>query len=384
MVGAPVVTLPQETIDADALRGRIERAQNGESSAVEALLQQFRPLLRARMQQLWATLQEQMASVEWADVEAQVQFMFLTRLHSFRADEGVYFPHYIAQMLELDCRAWLRQQQRGAAVPFSQLGSEPLGNSELEYWLEALRLNTEEDSGSATADIERVMSLRDALHTLTEPQRQVIWECCVLGRTENEVAAQLGLSRSAVRNRLNGAVTRLRSFFKEEDEAAPCGGLGPELAQFATRTGRNTAPPLALQHDLWLRRMSMAKDEKRPDLVGIGAGRPVLLQGIYDFEATGLQSPKILSPKLTYTVPPGYVVGILYFRAGVLCDGMVCLSSVVNGLPHRLVPVAANSTIHIPLAIVAPIIAGSQIEIHVASSAPGIAIVDIGCLQMPA
>ena len=128
----------------------------------------------------------------------------------------------------------------------------------------------------------------------------------------------------------------------------------------------------------------MANDEKRPDLVGIGAGRTVLLQGVFDFEATGLKTPQLLAKQLCYTVPPGCVVGIRFFRVGVICDEMVCVSSVVNGLPHRLVPVAANSTIHVPLAIVDPITAGSQIEIHIAASAPGTAIVDIGCLQMPA
>ena len=128
----------------------------------------------------------------------------------------------------------------------------------------------------------------------------------------------------------------------------------------------------------------MAKDEKRPDLIGIGAGKTVLLQGVYDFPATGLKTPQLLSPRLRYVVPRGQVVGIRFLRVGVSCDAMSCVSTVVNGLPHRLIPLAANSSMHVPFAIVEPIVAGSEIEIHIASDKAGTAIIDVGCLEMPA
>lgn len=128
----------------------------------------------------------------------------------------------------------------------------------------------------------------------------------------------------------------------------------------------------------------MAKDEKRPDLVGVGAGRPVLLQGTFDFPATGLKEPQLLAKKLIYTVPIGHVLGVRYLRVGSVSEGMVAVSTVVNGLPHRIVPCAANDTMHVSFAIVDPIPAGSQIEIHIASQSPGTAILDVGCLQMPA
>jgi hypothetical protein len=78
------------------------------------------------------------------------------------------------------------------------------------------------------------------------------------------------------------------------------------------------------------------------------------------------------------------VAGVRFLRAGVVCDSMVCVSTVVNGMPHRLVPVAANSASHVSFAIVEPLPAGSQVEIHIASDSPGTAIIDAGCLQMPA
>jgi hypothetical protein len=109
-----------------------------------------------------------------------------------------------------------------------------------------------------------------------------------------------------------------------------------------------------------------------------------LLRGIYEFAGNGLKNLELLSPKLRYVVPPGRVLGIRYVRAGVSCDKMVCLATVVNGDTHRLVPVAANSAMHVPFAIVEPLVAGSEVEIHIGCDAPGTAIVDVGFLEMPA
>jgi RNA polymerase sigma factor (sigma-70 family) len=373
-----------EPHDVQCLQALIKEAQRGEGSACEQLLQQFRPLIRSRMHRLWSWLQEELSNVEWDDIESHVRFSFLSRLRDYRASQGVFFAHYIKQMLDADCRTYLRQQRRQAALPFSQIGlyanvfeGDELGDG-----------YSPQGTGSVGACdtthlLEQNLSLQAALETLTAAQREVIWRCCVLGHTESEAATQLNLSRSAVRNRLESALARLRAFFGEHnfEYAEPCNEHSTSLA---TRTGRASSRTAALQHEFWIGRINMAKDDKRPDLVGVGGGRPILLQGVFEFEETGLKSPRLLSQKLSYTVPPGCVLGVRYFRVGVSCERMVCVSTVVNGAPHRLVPVAANSSIHVPFAIVEPIVAGSQIEIHIASEAPGIAIVDVGCLQMPA
>ena len=115
----------------------------------------------------------------------------------------------------------------------------------------------------------------------------------------------------------------------------------------------------------------------------LAPGVPYCCRALSISTATGIKTPALLSPKLSYTVPAGHMAGVRYVRVGVMCEKMVVISTVVNGLPHRLIPVAANDTAHAPFAIVEPIVAGSQIEIWVASDAPGIAIVDVGVLQMP-
>lgn len=337
------------------------RAQSGDAQALEEVLERFRPLLRSRMHRLWTAIREELTGLEWADVESQVHCLFITRLRRFQPEQGVFFAHYIEQMLSFDCTAWLREQRRSSAVPFSQLGTEA---GDPETWMEG--------EVSLADSVERVLSLRTALDELSLPQREAVWQVCVLGRTEDEVAQNLQISRSAVRNRLTSGLSRLREFFQQNQS----------LPEEATRTGRRSARLATL--DYWTERINMAKDEKRPDLIGIGAGRPILLQGIFTFEATGINNSQLLSTKLRYVVPPGHVAGIRFFRAGVMCEKMVCLSTVVNGMTHRLVPIAANASVHVPFAIVEPIVAGSEIEIHIASEAGGTAIIDVGCLQMPA
>jgi RNA polymerase sigma factor (sigma-70 family) len=372
-----------ESASSEALARLVERAQGGDVLAVEALLEQFQPLLRSRMRHLWAAISTSLRAVEWADVEAQVHLLFLTRLRAFEARQGVYFPHYITRFLDFDCRAWLRHQQQ-EAIPFSQLEA----GQGMEAGDEDDGVFEPESCDAASLDwaqrIEGRLGLREAISGLPQTQQHVLWQCCVAGRTEHEVASQLGVSRSTVRNRLAGALANLRAVFDDDanDDANDDATRNRTVSK--SRTGRGQAPAKASRKLLSRGWNWMSNDMKRPDLVGIGAGRTVLLQGVFEFEATGIKTPVLLSPRLTYTVPAGCVLGVRFFRVGVVCDALVCFSTVVNGLTHRLVPVAANATIHVPLAIVDPIVAGSQIEIHVASDAPGTAIVDIGCLQMPA
>lgn len=348
----------------------VEKSQKGDDAALEALFHRFRPLLRARMQRLWTALREELTSLEWADVEAQVNYIFFHRTQRFEARHGVYFAHYIERMVSLDCAAWLRDQKRGRAVPFSQLGTEA---GDPETWLEG-------DSG-LTHEVDSVLSLRAALDDLPKAQHDAIWQVCVLGLTEEQAAERLRISRSAVRNRIESGLANIRACFDNHH-------TNHQTRNAPTRTGRRStkstkSAKLALL-DFWEERLFMAKDEKRPDLIGVGAGRPILLQGIFAFEATGLNTPQLLSPKLRYLVPAGHIAGIRFVRVGIMCDQMVCLSTVVNGMTHRLVPIAANEAVHVPFAIVEPIVAGSEIEIHIASNSPGTAIVDVGCLQMPA
>lgn len=331
----------------------------------------------------WGLVREGLSSLEWSDVESQVLLLFLARLQGFDAGRGVYFPHYIERMLDLDLRAWLRSQRKSAAVPFSQLGTFGESESDIGEWVSG---TGETETPDHSGELDRALSLREALATLPEPQRDVVWRCCVLGRTEAAVAQELGLSRSAVRNRLEVALNAMREFFGEAEVEGRTrtGRQSRKTATGTTQTRGALASSDFVSGAFWKFEFIMAKDEKRPDLVGVGAGRPVLLQGTFDFAATGLKTPQPLSDRLFYTVPPGMVLGVRYLRVGNVSEGLVAVSTVVNGLPHRIVPCAANDAMHVSFAIVDPIPAGSQIELQIAATQPGTVIIDCGCLLMPA
>lgn len=362
-------------------------AQSGSEADTEAMLGRFRPLLRARMHWLWQAVREEVSSLEWGDIEAQVHALFLSRLHRFRLGDGVFFPHYISRLLDLDSRDWLRRQRSSAATPFSQLYALSEHSDELDFWVGgACPARTSAHDGhesDRSARVDDIVSIREALHVLSQAQREVIERCYARGLTEEQAALDLDISRSAVRNRLHGAIERLRAFFGADGAlcGAPPVGAGTRTGRASSSGQAGGAGESALDLVMW--RMDMAKDDRRPDLVGVGAGRVVLLQGVFDFPATGLKAPQLLSPRLRYVVPPHSVAGIRFLRLGVSCESMVCVSTVVNGMTHRLFPVAPNSAAHIPFAIVEPLVAGSEVEIHVASDKAGTVVIDVGCLEMP-
>jgi hypothetical protein len=110
----------------------------------------------------------------------------------------------------------------------------------------------------------------------------------------------------------------------------------------------------------------------------IGEGDPVLLQTITVFEGRGLEQPQPLN--LSYSVPAGRSAGMFYFRAGSTVSGMVNVSVLRNGKLMRYFPIAANSALHVSLAIVEELPAGTQIEIVAAGEGSGTLILDIGYL----
>jgi len=112
----------------------------------------------------------------------------------------------------------------------------------------------------------------------------------------------------------------------------------------------------------------------------VNEGRPVLLQTVTTFEGRGLERPLPLG--LSYTVAQGRTAGMFYFRAGSTVGGMVNVSVMRNGSLMRYFPIAADSTVHVSLAIVEELPAGTKIEILAAGEGSGTLILDIGYLEI--
>ncbi|HEX6288049.1 MAG TPA: hypothetical protein VFZ66_02610 [Herpetosiphonaceae bacterium] len=114
--------------------------------------------------------------------------------------------------------------------------------------------------------------------------------------------------------------------------------------------------------------------------VFVSEGVPRLLQAIVTFEGRGLRVPQALD--LRYTVPTGKTSGMFYFRGGSTVSGMVNVAVLRDGQPMRYFPIAADSTVHVSLAIVEDLPAGTRIEICAAGEGSGLLILDIGFLEV--
>lgn len=114
--------------------------------------------------------------------------------------------------------------------------------------------------------------------------------------------------------------------------------------------------------------------------VFVSEGTPILLQTIVPFEGRGLTAPQSLG--LRYTVPPNKTAGLFYVRGGSTVSGMVNISVQRDGNPMRYFPIAADSAIHVSLAIVEDLPPGTQIEVFAAGEGSGMLILDIGFLEV--
>jgi hypothetical protein len=112
----------------------------------------------------------------------------------------------------------------------------------------------------------------------------------------------------------------------------------------------------------------------------VSEGEPVLLQTLTVIAGRGLDAPEPLG--LSYTVPHERTAGMFYFRAGSSVSGMVNVSVMRDGKLMRYFPVAPNSAIHVSLAIVEELPAGTRIDILAAAEGSGTLILDIGYLEI--
>ena len=112
----------------------------------------------------------------------------------------------------------------------------------------------------------------------------------------------------------------------------------------------------------------------------VSEGTPILLQTLATFEGHGLAAPQPLG--LSYSVPKDRTAGMFYFRAGSTVAGMVNISVMRDGKLMRYLPIAANNAMHVSLAIVEELPAGTRIEILAAGEGSGTLILDIGYLEV--
>lgn len=111
---------------------------------------------------------------------------------------------------------------------------------------------------------------------------------------------------------------------------------------------------------------------------------PRLLQGIFAFEGRGLDTPSLLDPALTYTVPAGNEAQLVYFRGGNSSSELVCAMVMRDGEPMRYFAIGARSDTHVALRVVEDLLAETVVEIHLAApaGASGHVVIDVGIVEI--
>ena len=112
--------------------------------------------------------------------------------------------------------------------------------------------------------------------------------------------------------------------------------------------------------------------------------QPRLLQGIYEFEGQGLDTPTPLDLMLAYTVPVAQEAQFVYFRGGNSSPELVCAVVMRDGEPMHYFPIAARASTHVELRVVEDLPARTEIEIHLAApdGVNGHVVIDAGLVEI--
>jgi len=110
---------------------------------------------------------------------------------------------------------------------------------------------------------------------------------------------------------------------------------------------------------------------------------PEFLQGIYEFEGTGLGNPVAIEA-LTYTVPPGSRAQPVYFRGGNSCDDMIYVLLQRDGAPMRYFPIGARGATHVSLRVVEDLLSDTILTVAVAApeGVHGTVVIDTGLMEI--
>ena len=111
---------------------------------------------------------------------------------------------------------------------------------------------------------------------------------------------------------------------------------------------------------------------------------PKFLQGSYEFEGKGYDSPLLLADSLSNKVPPGSTTQPVYFRGGNSSGEMISLVLYRDGAPMRYFPIAAKGATHVSLRVVEDLLADTVLEVYVAAPAGvnGTVFVDLGLVEI--
>jgi hypothetical protein len=111
---------------------------------------------------------------------------------------------------------------------------------------------------------------------------------------------------------------------------------------------------------------------------------PRFLQGVFTLQGQGLDTPFLLDPSLSYTVPAGSSTQPVYFRGGNSSDQMIYLTLVRDGAAMRYFPIAAKGATHVSLRVVEDLLSDTVLEVFAAApmGVTGSVVIDVGLVEI--
>lgn len=111
---------------------------------------------------------------------------------------------------------------------------------------------------------------------------------------------------------------------------------------------------------------------------------PRFLQGVFGFEGRGLERAEPLRPELVYQAPRDRRAQLIYFRGGNSSSQLIYLVLRQNERPMRYFPIGAQSSVHVPLAIVEDITPESRVDLLIAApeGVRGSVVIDVGLVEV--
>jgi RNA polymerase sigma factor (sigma-70 family) len=181
----------------------VQSAAEGDGGAMEELLRRFQPLLRSTARRYSVRDAE--------DLAQELAFTFVLAVRRFHAGKGVYFEHYIRQILLGAAWTWVRREQRHRGRTLYTLDtvrSGADGEGEMEPLLHAVADPRAHDSFE-TAWLEEM------LDGLTGAEKVVARRVLLDGDRVTEVAEDLGVTRSTAATWKRRGLAKLRQTVRE-------------------------------------------------------------------------------------------------------------------------------------------------------------------------
>ena len=182
-------------------RGLLDRAAEGDSSALNSLVASLSPHIEKQL------LRYPVAEEDRRDLLQSTLMQIIRRVGSFRGDSS--FSTWLFRVTANEALMMMRSQRRHRArlvegLDLEELGTLPAANDAAD--------DTRADV--AAAERERDAIVRSALDSLPEDYRDVVVAHYHMDLGLQEIADKLDMSESAVRSRLHRARSRLRSILE--------------------------------------------------------------------------------------------------------------------------------------------------------------------------